>query len=60
MAVVVLRVTCDLPLHPVPFASTWNHLSDIPLADPNFGRPGRINILVRVDVFVGTLLHGRV
>jgi hypothetical protein len=34
-------------------------LSDIPLADPDFGRPGRIDILLGVDVFVETLLHGR-
>ena len=58
-AVVAPRVTCDLPLHPIPFDPTWNHLSDIPLADPDFGRPGRIDILLGVDVFVETLLHGR-
>ena len=34
-------------------------MSDIPLADPDFGRPGRIDILLGVDVFVETLLHGR-
>ena len=58
-AVIVPRVTCDLPLHPVPFDPTWNHLADIPLAGPEFGRPGRIDILLGVDVFVDTLLDGR-
>lgn len=29
------------------------------LADPGFGQPGRINILLGVDVFVDVLLHGR-
>ena len=54
-AVVVPRVTCDLPLHPVPFDLSWNHLSDIPLADPGFGHPGKIDIILGVEV----LLQGR-
>ena len=58
-AVVVPRVTCDLPLHPVPFDLEWKHLTDIPLADPDFGRPGRIDILLGVDVFVEVLRQGR-
>ena len=58
-AIVVPRVTCDLPVHPVIFSSTWTHLYDIPLADPDFGRPGRVDILLGVDVFTAALLHGR-
>ena len=58
-AVVVPRVMCDLPLHPVHFDSTWNHLSDIQLADPDFGRPRKIDILFGVDVFVEVLLQGQ-
>ena len=58
-AVVVPQVTCDLPFHPIPFKTEWNHLSNLQLADPGFGRPGRIDILLGVDVFVDVLLHGR-
>ena len=58
-AIIVPRVTCDLPFHPVPFDANWRHLNDIPLADPSFGIPGRIDILLGVDVFVQVLLHGR-
>ena len=58
-AVVVPRVTCDLPLQPVLFNSSWKHLEDITLADPDFGRPGRIDILLGIDVFIETLLQGR-
>ena len=58
-AIVVPRVTCDLPLHPISYCPAWNHLSDIPLADPDFGHPGRIDILLGVDIFVDVLLHGR-
>ena len=58
-AIILPRVTCDLPLHPVSFDSSWHHLEDIDLADPDFGRPGRIDLLLGVDVFVETLLQGR-
>ena len=58
-AIIVPRVTCDLPLHPVSFDSSLHHLEDIDLADPDFGRPGRIDLLLGVDVFVVTLLQGR-
>ena len=58
-AVIVPKVTCDLPLTPVPFDLSWKHISDLPLADPGFGQPGRIDILLGVDVFVDVLRHGR-
>ena len=58
-AVVVPRVTCDLPLHPVPFNSKWNHLSNICLADPGFGHPGRIDLLLGVEVFIDAVYQGR-
>ena len=58
-AVVVPRVTCDLPIHPIKFESSWTHLSNIELADPDFGSPGRIDVLLGIDVFVEVLLHGR-
>ena len=49
IAVVMPRVTCDLPLHPVSFDLQWRHLEGIPLADPNFGLPGRVDILLGVE-----------
>lgn len=58
-AIVVPRVTCNLPVYPVPFNLTWKHISDVPLADPEFGQPGRIDILLGVDIFVDVLLHGQ-
>ena len=58
-AVVVPRVTCDLPLHPTIFNPQWDHLSGLHLADPAFGRPSKIDMLLGVDVFVGALLNGR-
>ena len=58
-AVVVPQVTCDLPLRPVAYNTSWSHLDDLPLADPDFGRPGKIDLLLGVDDFVETLLQGR-
>ena len=52
--IVVPRVTCDLPIHPVTFGSNWDHLNHLPLADPNFGCPGRIDVLL---VLMSSLKH---
>ncbi len=50
-AVIGPRVTCDLPLHHVAFDQNWNHLMDLHLADPGFGKPGRIDLLLGIEVF---------
>ena len=54
-AVVVPKVTCDLPMKPVTFEISWIHLSDLPLANPGFGQPSRIDILLSADIFVEVL-----
>lgn len=58
-AVVMPKVTCDLPLSPIPFNSRWKHLSGLTLADPEFGNPGRIDLLLGVEVFVDALHNSR-
>ena len=55
-AIVIPRVMCDLPPHPVTYQSSWTHLSDLTLADPEFGRPGRIDLLLGV---ANVVLQGR-
>ena len=50
---------CDLPLHPVPFNPKWNHLAALQLADPGFGNPEKIDVLLGVDVFVTVMRQGR-
>ena len=37
---------------------TWNDIDNLSLADPDFGRPGKIDLL-GVDVFTEALLHDR-
>ena len=58
-AVVIPRVTSELPLKPVHLSATWSHLSDLHLADPHFGHPGKIDVLLGVDIYANVLLHGR-
>ena len=56
---VLPKVTNDLPLHPISHQPNWQHLSDLRLADPDFGTPGRIDILLGVDIVSEMLLQGR-
>ena len=58
-ALIVPRVIRDLPIFPIPFDTKWTHLSNLHLADPEFGSPGRIEILLGVDIFTDVLLNGR-
>ena len=58
-AIVLPKVTSDLPLHPVSFGRNWHHLSGLCLADPDFGSPSRLDLLLGVDIFSDVMLHGR-
>ena len=58
-AVIVPRVTTNLPLKSMQLDPNWKHLSDIQFADPEFGSPGKIDLLLGVDVFIRVLLNGR-
>ena len=57
-AVIVSRVTSNLPLKSMQLDAKWKHLSDIQLADPDFGSPGKIDLLLGVDIFITVLLNG--
>lgn len=52
-------MTCDLPLHPIVLDVSWRHLDNIALADPDFGIPGKIDLLLGVDTFSEVLMQGR-
>ena len=58
-AVIVPRVTTDLPLQPIKSHHNWNHLSGIQLADPGFGQPAKIDLLLGVEIYAEVILHGR-
>ena len=58
-ALVLRKVTSDLPSSPTPFNDKWKHLSGLELADPEFGTPGAIDLLLGTEIFGQVVLHGR-
>ena len=58
-AVVLPKVATKLPVIPVPFDRDWKHLLGLRLADPEFGTPGHVDILLGVDVFNRVVRQGR-
>ena len=58
-AYVLEKVMNNLPLHPIPIALKWDHLSDLELADPEFRTPARIDLLLGAEVFPSILRNGR-
>ena len=57
-AVVLPKVTLNLPVHTVSYEHSWTHLSGIRLADPQLGKPGKIDLLFGVHAFSRVLLNG--
>ena len=55
---IVPQVTTDLPLKSMQLDTKWKHLSNIQLADPDFGSPSKIDLLLGVDIFISVLLNG--
>ena len=55
-AAVVDKVTCNLPLQGAAAVKCLPHLRDLPLADPTFDRPGRIDLLLGGDALPQVML----
>ena len=51
-------VTSDLPIEPVPYNPRWCHLKGLPLADPHYGQPGRIDLLLGGETLSEIILPG--
>ena len=58
-ALVLRKITLNIPSCSVAFSKDWKHLSNLTLADPEFGVPGSMDILLGADVFSHMVLHGR-
>ena len=58
-ALVLRKITLNVPLCSVAFNKDWKHLSNLTLVDPEFEVPGSVDVLLRADVFSRTVLHGR-
>ena len=57
-AIIVPHVTCNLPVCPIVWNHGWGHLNDLKLADPEFGKPGRVDVLLGVEIFVDVVRQG--
>ena len=58
-AFVVPKVTTELPASPVKLQLDWTHLKELPLAYTNFGCPGRIDVILGVEITLNSIRHGR-
>ena len=50
-AVILPEVTTEVPLTSMPFNNCWKHLSNLQLADPDFGTLGNIDFILGAKVF---------
>ena len=55
----LLKATTNLPSCPSPFNRSGKHLPNIRLADPDFGTPGSVDLLLGAVVFIRPMLHGQ-
>ena len=56
-ASILPKVTNNLPTIPVSPVTWWKHLSDLELADPDYGIPAGVVILLGKKVFSKAVLH---
>ena len=57
-ALLVDNIIQELPARPIPEAENWEVTRNLNLADPRFHRPGRIDVLLGMDVWSNILLSG--
>ena len=57
-ATVMPQVMCNLPVYPVTSNPDWKHLKGLLLADPEFGKPGRVDILLGIETLVEVVHQG--
>ena len=57
---IVQEVTCDLHLQGAAHVKEMPHLKSLPLTDPTFDSPGRIDMLIGTDLLPQVLLTGLV
>ena len=53
------KIMSVLPSHPVPFSCKRKHLTNISLADQDFGTSGNVDLQLGADIFSRAVLHGQ-
>ncbi|KYN05933.1 hypothetical protein ALC62_03129 [Cyphomyrmex costatus] len=54
-AYILPKLTCEIPFFEVSRHS-WSHLDNLRLADPDFGKPGPIHVIIGTDSY-GQIIH---
>ena len=57
-ALVLPRITTATPARPISRQRNWMHLTDLSLADPDYGIPRSVDLLLGADMFSRVFLHG--
>ena len=57
-AVVLPKLTTNVPSTSMPFGNNWKHLSNLQLADADFSTPENIDLILGANVFSQAVLHG--
>ena len=58
-ALILSKITSALLLHPVSLNVKWKHLDSLQFADPEFGMPGHMDLLLGADIFSCVVFHSR-
>ena len=58
-AFVVPQITGNQPVCMISPTRNWKHMEGLVLADPEYNKPGRIDILLGVETFVEVIRNGR-
>ena len=58
-AVVLPKVTTDIPSTSVTFDTKWKHLIKLQLTDTDFGTPGYVNLILGADILSRAVRYGR-
>ena len=55
---VLTKITSSTPACLVSEQQNWNHFTGLSFADPNYGTPGFVDLLLGSDMFARVVLHG--
>ena len=58
-ALIVPQITGDQPVYNISPGQNWKHLDGLVLADPEYNKPGKIDLLIGAAIFVEVICHGR-
>ena len=58
-AFIIPQITGNQPVCAVSLYQNWKHIQGLSLADREYNKPGKVDVLLGVDIFVEVIHHGR-